>query len=192
MDSLPFELVSQILTLLPPTDYKSARLTCHAFNDALAKPTFSTLASFVDPATAQTTLETIAADLNRRPKAIWSPGCSVPKGLPVPESFLFAMHVALRGTPCPSPASSRASSISSASGASWSDAEDSDDTMSVADGESVTAWNFGRSIGMDDLTEDLLRQAMFRYALYLSYVYGGEGEAPQLWVMNAKRWGVQR
>ncbi|RFU76157.1 hypothetical protein TARUN_6099 [Trichoderma arundinaceum] len=189
MDSLPFELVSQILNQLPPAEYKSARLTCHAFNDALAKPTFHTLASFIDPATAQNTIEKIAADLSRRPKAIWSPGCSVPKGLPVPESFLFAMHVALRGTPCPSPATSRASSISSASGA-WSDGEDSD--VASVEGEGVTAWNFGRSIGMDDVTEDTLRQALFRYALYLSYIYGGEGEAPQLWVMNSKRWEQHR
>ncbi|EHK24278.1 uncharacterized protein TRIVIDRAFT_121357, partial [Trichoderma virens Gv29-8] len=157
MDSLPFELVSQILQNLPQGDYKSARLTCQAFNAALAKPTFTTLATFIDPAIAQETIEKMAADLSRRPKAIWSPGCSVPKGLPVPESFLFAMHVALRGTP-----------------------EESD----VGSEMSVTARDFGRSIGMDELTEETLRQALFRYSLYLSYIYSGEGEAPQLWVMN--------
>ncbi|PTB57063.1 hypothetical protein M431DRAFT_80293 [Trichoderma harzianum CBS 226.95] len=163
MNSLPFELVSQILTNLPPSSYKSARLTCQAFNAALAKPTFTTLATFIDPNTAQQTIEKLAADLNRRPKAIWSPGCSVPRGLPVPESFLFAMHVALRGTP---------------------------DVVSEAD--SVTAWNFGSTVGMDDVTEETLRQALFRYSLYLSYIYDGEGEAPQLWVMNSKKWAQQR
>lgn len=188
MNSLPFELVSQILTNLPPSDYKSARLTCQAFNAALAKPTFTTLATFIDPTTAQQTIEKLAADLNRRPKAIWSPGCSVPRGLPVPESFLFAMHVALRGTPCPSPATSRASSISSGA-SSWSDGEDSD---VVSEADSVTAWNFGSTVGMDDVTEETLRQALFRYSLYLSYIYDGEGEAPQLWVMNSKKWAQQR
>ncbi|KAL7929633.1 hypothetical protein V8C35DRAFT_331132 [Trichoderma chlorosporum] len=187
MESLPFELVSQILDNLPRADYKSARLTCQAFNAALGKPTFTTLATFIDPATAQATIEKLAADLSRRPKAIWSPGCSVPRNLPVPESFLFAMHVALRGTPCPSPATSRASSVSSASGA-WSDGEESD----AGSEAEVTAWNFGRSIGMDEVTEETLRQALFRYALYLSYIYNGEGEAPQLWVMNSKRWAQQR
>ncbi|EGR52390.1 uncharacterized protein TRIREDRAFT_53561 [Trichoderma reesei QM6a] len=162
MDSLPFELITQILTHLPRHDLPSARLTCHAFNAALAKPTFSVLASFVDPAVAQQTIEHIAADLSRRPKAIWSPGCSVPRGLPVPESFLSAMRAALRG------------------------AEDG------AEGEKITAENFGRSIGMDEVTEDVLRQALFRYALYLSYVYTGEGEAPQLWVMNSKKWAQQQ
>lgn len=29
---------------------------------------------------------------------------------------------------------------------------------------------------------------MFRYALYLSYVYGGVGEAPSLWVFDEKAW----
>ncbi|KAL7921813.1 hypothetical protein ACQKWADRAFT_114479 [Trichoderma austrokoningii] len=195
MDSLPFELVSQILTHLPSTDYKSARLTCQAFNDALAKPTFSTLATFIDPTAAKSTMERIASDLTRRPKAIWSPGCSVPKDLPVAESFLFAMHRALRGTACPSttssPCSSRASSIDGA----WSDSEDSDaaSAASSEEGEEeLAAWNFGRTIGMEDLTEDMLRQAMFRYALYLSYVYTGKGEAPQLWVMNSKKWSQHR
>lgn len=191
MDSLPFELVSQILTHIPPTDYKSARLTCHAFNDVLAKSTFDILATFVDPTTAKSTIERIASDLTRRPKAIWSPGCSVPKDLPVAESFLFAMHRALRGTACPStsPCSSRASSVA------WSDdsEEDSEDSdAGPAEEEELAAWNFGRTVGMDDLTEEMLRQAMFRYALYLSYVYTGAGEAPQLWVMNSKKWAQHR
>lgn len=72
----------------------------------------------------------------------------------------------------------------------WSDGEDSEDSEGGV--EELAAWNFGRTIGMDDLTEDLLRQAMFRYALYLSYVYTGKGEAPQLWVMNSKKWGQHR
>ncbi|KAL6880827.1 hypothetical protein J3F83DRAFT_719967 [Trichoderma novae-zelandiae] len=221
MDSLPFELITQILAHLPQPDLPAARLTCHAFNAALAKPTFSTLASFADPAVAQRTLERLAADLSRRPRAIWSPGCSVPRGLPVPGGFLAAMRVALRGPawPGPGPASSGPSSVSfgplssrapssisssssssssssAGSSAAWSDdGEDSDagsDITTYTDGERVTAENFGKSIGMDELTEDVLRQALFRYALYLSYVYRGEGEAPQLWVMNSKKWAAQR
>ncbi|KAH0494529.1 hypothetical protein TgHK011_001146 [Trichoderma gracile] len=225
MDSLPFELITQILTHLPQHDLPTARLTCHAFNAALAKPTFSTLASFIDPAVAQHTIEHIAADLSRRPKAIWSPGCSVPRGLPVPESFLNAMRAALKGAeecPCPtasessytssassssmarspSISSSSSSSSSTSSTAAWSDGEESDaasditaysSSSSTEEGEKkMTADNFGRSIGMDEVTEDVLRQALFRYALYLSYVYTGEGEAPQLWVMNSKKWAQQR
>ncbi|PTB67683.1 hypothetical protein BBK36DRAFT_1115709 [Trichoderma citrinoviride] len=173
MDSLPFELITLILTHLPRHDLPSARLTCHAFNAALAKPTFSTLASFVDPAVAQLTIERLASDLNRRPKAIWSPGCSVPRGLPVPESFLSAMRAALRG-------------------AEEAAADAGSDITMYTEGDKITAENFGRSIGMDELTEDVLRQALFRYALYLSYVYTGEGEAPALWVMNSKKWAQQR
>lgn len=212
MDSLPFELITQILTHLPPHDLPSARLTCHAFNAALAKQTFSTLASFVDPAVAQQTIEQLAADLSRRPKAIWSPGCSVPRGLPVPDSFLSAMRLALKGpaaTPSPSYSQSspspssmaRSPSISSSSSSSslsaaWSDGEESDAGSDITtysiEGEKITAENFGKSIGMDEVTEDVLRQALFRYALYLSYIYTGEGEAPQLWVMNSKKWAQQR
>jgi hypothetical protein len=39
-----------------------------------------------------------------------------------------------------------------------------------------------------DVTESMLRQAMFRYALYQSYLYTGEGESPQLWIMHPKVW----
>ncbi|KAJ2969183.1 hypothetical protein NQ176_g8804 [Zarea fungicola] len=42
-----------------------------------------------------------------------------------------------------------------------------------------------------DINEDMLRQALFRYALYKSYTYEGEGEAPQMWVMNSKKWKYQ-
>ncbi|KAG5950148.1 hypothetical protein E4U53_005437 [Claviceps sorghi] len=39
-----------------------------------------------------------------------------------------------------------------------------------------------------DLGEEVVREAMFRYALHLSYLYGGPGEAPSLWVLDRDAW----
>ncbi|KAK5987075.1 hypothetical protein PT974_11193 [Cladobotryum mycophilum] len=181
MDSLPLELLLQILSQLPPSSSKHARLTCHKFNHALAKHTFATLASFLDPDVALSTLQDMAADLRRRPRAIWSPSCSVPKGLPVPTSFLVAVCVAVRGTSAPMACEGDAEE-----GAVVPSSGESRDESAGA--ESITACGFGRRIGREDITEEVLRQALFRYALYLSYVYEGQGEAPQLWVLNPKHW----
>lgn len=58
------------------------------------------------------------------------------------------------------------------------------------EGATLTPQSLGSWLGRRDMTEEALRQAMFRYALYLSYLYDGEGEAPQLWVLNADRWAA--
>ncbi|KAG5922427.1 hypothetical protein E4U42_005467, partial [Claviceps africana] len=39
-----------------------------------------------------------------------------------------------------------------------------------------------------DLREGLVREAMFRYALHLSYLHVGSGEAPSLWVLDRDAW----
>lgn len=205
MDTLPFELLLGILDNLPPSHSKDARLTSRRFNAALAKPTFGVLASFVDPFVALSTLRQRAANWQRRPRVIWSPNCSVPDGLPIPESFLLAMYAALGGTswPCSSLGSaaydggqSRRSSDSSLA-SMYSDAsssQESDDEWGSGgtDLERLTATNIGKFLGRKDLTEGTLRQALFRYAIFLSYGYSGQGEAPQLWVMSSKQWNDRR
>lgn len=97
MEKLPPELVHQILHHLPPSSRKSARLASRRFSAVLARRVFSLLPSFMDPAAALDTLESTVADLPTRSRSIWSPRCSVPDQLPVAQSFLLAMHVALAG-----------------------------------------------------------------------------------------------
>ncbi|KAM0344660.1 hypothetical protein ACHAPU_007255 [Fusarium lateritium] len=156
MDTLPTEILIQILDNIPPPASKQARLTSRAFNAILSKRTFGVLVSFLDPAVAQNTLLAIARDPERRRRrpSIWSPRCSVPQKLPIDESFLMALWVGLRGD-------------------SW------------AAGElDVCTWQKG--VGKD-ISQDHLREALFRYALYLTYVSECEEEqdVPQAWVLNA-------
>lgn len=54
--------------------------------------------------------------------------------------------------------------------------------------EEMTVEKLAEVTGREDLRVEVVREAMFRYALYLSYVYGGMGEAPSLWVFDEKAW----
>lgn len=199
MDSLPPELLHEIFANLPSTSRKNARLASRRFNAVLARQPamFRTLASFIDPAVALATLDAAAADLTRRPRSIWSPRCCVPADLPVPRSFLLAVYLAVSGRPWEQQRThSLASSSPQLTSGAWEDSESSEGESvygsegSVMDGEEceMSACNLGKILGREDITPDALRQALFRYALYLSYNYDGAGEAPQLWVCDAKLW----
>lgn len=172
INDLPCEIVTHILNYLPPSSYPAARLTSRRFSAVLAKPAFPYLASFLSPLFAVATLAAIAADPARRPKSIWSPHCSIPEDLPVPESFLLAMFVSLRGH-------------------SWGLGKvvrlEEDDTNEIGN-TTISVDNLNKRLGREDLTEQTLREAMFRYALYLSYTHIGEGTAPQMWVLNRQLW----
>ncbi len=210
MDILPPELFLQILDYLPKNSSKSARLTSRRFNAALARQTFDTLGAFIEPAIAQSTLfETLAAMPNR-PFAIWSPRCNVPDDIPLSRNFLLAMYMALEG-------SSWCSARRTATTAQRHDqqmmmlADSSDDSSSdegdamsvdgfhtsrrlgdveefVEEDEEITAETMLGMLSRRDVTETMLRQAMFRYALFQSYIYTGEGESPHLWIMHRDTW----
>ncbi|KAI6752761.1 hypothetical protein HG530_013513 [Fusarium avenaceum] len=100
MDTLPTEILIQILDNIPSSASKQARLTSRAFNVILSKRTFEVLISFLNPVFAQNTVLAIARDpqVRLRRSSIWSPRCSVPQKLPVDESFLMALWVGLHGT----------------------------------------------------------------------------------------------
>ncbi|KFA66333.1 hypothetical protein S40285_01274 [Stachybotrys chlorohalonatus IBT 40285] len=177
MHPLPFELLAHILSYLSPSQCKTARRTCRAFNTVLAKPTFRVLASFTDPSVAQKTLECLAADLSRRPRAIWSPRCTVPAGLVISESFLLALFVALEGY----------SWIDEIGGCGTQECledlrGDNGVLGSVVDIEALK----DRLRYRNNLVEDTLCGVMFRYSLYLSYTDCGEGQTSQAWMLNSK------
>lgn len=197
MDMLPIEIFTEILGYLPPASCKDARLTSRQFNAVLAAPTFDRLRAFLDPDTAMDVLRGTLHDLPARPRAMWSPHCSVPETLPLPRSFLHAMYTALggqrrlrtRAVP------SRLELVDSSSDESGSEESETElrleeDDDEEEDGDMSVAVMLQR-LGRPEVSEQMLRQALFRYALYKSYVYDGEGEAPQLWVMNPTRWKYQ-
>ncbi|EEU45518.1 uncharacterized protein NECHADRAFT_80505 [Fusarium vanettenii 77-13-4] len=146
MDTLPPEILLQILHHLPSPAVKHTRLTSRTFNAILAKRTFEKLVSFLDPDVAQRTLSTISRDPQRRRRrpSIWSPCCSVPKNLPIDEAFLMALWAGLRGD-------------------SWA-------VERGLDGDKLDIDEWQNGVGRDDIAEDNLREALFRYALYLSYM----------------------
>ncbi|KAM0239725.1 hypothetical protein ACHAPO_002696 [Fusarium lateritium] len=159
MDTLPTEIVIQILDNLPTPAIKQARLTSRTFNSILAKRTFEVLVSFLDPEVAQDTIVAVAQDPVRRHRrpSIWSPRCSVPRNLPVDSSFLMALWVGLRGD-------------------SW---------VACVEGDKLDVGKWKNGVGKD-MSEDELRGVLFRYALYLSYMSECEKEQdiPQAWVLN--------
>ncbi|OAA37805.1 Cyclin-like F-box [Beauveria brongniartii RCEF 3172] len=69
--------------------------------------------------------------------------------------------------------------------------EEEDEEEEEEEEEEVSMAVVLQRLGRPELNEDTLRQALFRYALHKSYVYDGEGEAPQLWVMNSTKWKYQ-
>ncbi|KAH7262072.1 hypothetical protein BKA59DRAFT_11959 [Fusarium tricinctum] len=162
MDTLPTEILIQILDSIPSSASKQARLTSRAFNAILSKRTFEVLISFLNPEFAQNTVLAIARDpqLRLRRSSIWSPRCSVPQKLPVDESFLMALWVGLHGT-------------------SWA-------AERAAHGEKLDVCMWQNTVGRD-ISEDQLRETLFRYALYLSYVNecGEEQDVAQAWLSNA-------
>ncbi|KAF4972169.1 hypothetical protein FSARC_1199 [Fusarium sarcochroum] len=161
MDTLPAEILYHILDYLPSSAVKQARLTSRTFNSILTKRTFEVLVSFLDPAVAQSTLLAISRDPERRRRrpSIWSPRCSVPSDLPIDDAFLMALWAGLRGE-------------------SW--AVEMDGNRDTLDVNSLQN-GVGRKIREEDL-----REAQFRYALYLSYMSECEKEqdVPQAWVFN--------
>ncbi|KAM5352473.1 hypothetical protein ACJ41O_005196 [Fusarium nematophilum] len=163
MAALPPEILLQILHHLPPRAVKQARLTSRTFNTILAKRNFAVLVSFLDPSVAQCTLAAISRDPQRRRRrpSIWSPRCSVPKNLPIDEAFLMALWAGLRGD-------------------SWAVERGPGEDKLDIDG-----WQNG--VGREDIAEEELREALFRYALYLSYIDETERgkESPQAWVFDA-------
>lgn len=187
LTALPTELLHQILTSTElPT---SARLTCRSFNALLTRDSYPTLRRFLsNPENTLDELQQAAKDIPVRCRPIWSPHCSVPHGLPISRSFILAMYAALQGQSLST--ESRQSykkrlyweSDSSASESS------SDEEEAWADTDSVTAAEALAMAGRTDLSEDTLREIMFRYALFLSYRYNGEGEAPHTWVLHTREW----
>lgn len=163
MDKLPLELVEEILHYVPSSSVPTARLTSRTFNAVLSRRAFSVLLSFIrDPVAAKATLARTARDPARRTRAIWSPHCLVPERLPVTESFLLALWVALHRGESWSPSSAEPRLTVEALQASL-------DAVETADLK---------------VTPGTLRDTMFRYALYLSYVNRDEKVAPQSWVFD--------
>ncbi|PHH85843.1 hypothetical protein CDD83_11101 [Cordyceps sp. RAO-2017] len=188
MDKLPAEVVYEILRHVPPSCRKAARLASRRFSAVLAKQSFPLLPAFLDADVAQSILELTLAEMSPRPHSVWSPRCSVPDKLPLPQSFLLALYVALAGHSWwPTTGHAKSTGSDEESG----DENDVGSERKEPDGVGITVQRLGKRLAREDVTEEGLRRAMFRYALYLSYHYDGKGEAPQLWVFDEQLWATK-
>lgn len=204
INSLPFELIDEISSHIPASSRSAARLTSRAFHASIGNASFQTLASFIDEEKASARLHCAAASIPRRSRAIWSPSCSVPAALPLPKSFLLAMYTALAGESWPVLSRKRQqlplqlrrmSSWSSDSSSGYSSGEDDEPAipgLEVPQDEDISIEAMAKRLGRSDVDEASLRQALFRYALFLSYFHQGRDEPKQLWVMSSKRWAEQQ
>lgn len=204
INSLPFELIDEISSHIPASSRPAARLTSRAFHASIGNASFQTLASFIDEEEASARLHCAAASIPRRSRAIWSPSCSVPAALPLPKSFLLAMYTALGGESWPAPSKKRQqlpfqlrriSSWGSDSSNGYSSDEDEELTipgLATPEDEQISIEAMAQRLGRSDVYEASLRQALFRYALFLSYIHQGSDEPKHLWVMSSKRWAEQQ
>jgi F-box domain len=97
MDTLPPELVLEILAYLPRQSVRSMRTVSRAFRALVPSPDFTLMKSFLDPDTALSTITAAARDLSVRPRSIWSPHCPVPPSVPLLPDFMSVLWVALTG-----------------------------------------------------------------------------------------------
>lgn len=205
INSLPFELVAEIASHIPPSSRPAVRLTSRAFHASIGNSSFQTLASFIDPDEASTRLHHAASSIPRRSRAIWSPSCSVPEGLPLPKSFLLAMYTALGGDSWPIKSNkAQRLPVQLRKTISWSEdssssgySSDEDELPSIpglreSEDDEISIEAMAKRLGRSDVDEEALRQALFRYALFLSYSHTGADEPPHMWVMSTKRWADQR
>jgi hypothetical protein len=157
MENLPNELLIDIFARLPAANRKTARLTCRMFNWIIIKDQFGHLATFIDPEKSLAICEAAGNDLSTRPRSVWSPRCSVPEQLPIPESFLLALYAGLARQ-------------------QW----EADDTAC----HEMTVTSMASKLGRGDITDAIVRQALFRYALYLSYNRQLDGSSSYGWVFS--------
>ncbi|KAJ9156364.1 hypothetical protein NKR23_g1295 [Pleurostoma richardsiae] len=157
MDTLPPELLAQILLLLPRACLPSLRLTCTAFDAVAAPPLFRPLAPFLlDPRAAEDRLARAAGNPLLRPVSLWDAGTAVPQDMQEEPGFLGALFAGVAGRPWGK--KRRAGGM---------DGEDG------GEGEVLTARNFGVLVGREEVTEERVLAAQFMYGMYMWHVMVG-------------------
>jgi hypothetical protein len=147
MDSLPTEIVQQILDHLPKKSLSSCRLVCRTFAALTFPLLFSHIPKWLDYETSHRAVISLAHDAYNRPAVMWSPWATGPDG-PVEEVFLSIIWKLLMKSNPP--------------GCEELGMEDSDEGI-------LTAMNFAELSGREEMTENRLRTGQNRYLLHRSY-----------------------
>lgn len=152
MDSLPPEIVQQILANVPGYSLLSCRLVCRAFNTSAFSIIFSHVPRWLDYTLSHQAVLSLVHDSLHRPAVMWSPWASEPDG-PVDEVWMGIVWKLLMKSDPPSHALSK-EEVTKESGENRS---------------RLTPQNFAELSGREEMSENRLRTGQNRFLLHRSY-----------------------
>lgn len=152
MDSLPPEIIQQILTNVPEYSLLPCRLVCRAFNTSAFPIIFSHVPRWLDYTLSHQAVLSLVHDSLSRPAVMWSPWASEPDG-PVDEVWMGIVWKLLMKSDPPSHAPSK-----------------EQDTKESGENRSrLTPQNFAELSGREEMSENRLRSGQNRFLLHRSY-----------------------
>ncbi|KAN0108488.1 hypothetical protein V8E51_008230 [Hyaloscypha variabilis] len=152
MDSLPPEIIRQIVANVPKSSLLSCRLVCRAFNTFAFPILFSHIPHWLDYKTSHQAVLSLVDDVYNRPAVMWSPWASEPD-LPVSNAFMGIVWKLLMKSDPP--------------GFSLT-IEEGGEAMMV-DRVRLTPQNFAELSGKEEMTESRLKTAQNRFLLHRNY-----------------------
>ncbi|KAE9378145.1 hypothetical protein N431DRAFT_329652 [Stipitochalara longipes BDJ] len=152
MDSLPPEIVRQIVSNAPKSSLASCRLVCRMFDSFAFPILFSYIPHWLDYKTSHQAVLSLVHDVYNRPAVMWSPWASEPD-LPVDNIFMGIIWKLLVKTDPPGFSLPK---------------EESGGTMGI-DQVQLTPQNFAELSGRDEMTENRLKTAQNRFLLHRNY-----------------------
>jgi hypothetical protein len=158
MDSLPTEIVQQILDHLPKKFLPSCRLVCRTFAALTFPLLFSHIPKWLDYEASHRAVISLAHDAYNRPAVMWSPWATGPDG-PVEEIFLKIIWKLLMKTNPPG----------------FEELEMNDPGEGKRSVR-LTATNFVELSEREEMTENQLRTGQNRYLLHRSYTENHDSE----------------
>ncbi|CZT44961.1 uncharacterized protein RSE6_05223 [Rhynchosporium secalis] len=168
MNTLPTELLYQILSHIPKSSLPSVRLLNHTF-EAIAFPLlFKNLLNWLDYKTSHAAITALAHDVYNRPSIMWSPCASEPDG-PVEAVWLGIIWRLQMGKHSP----------------------ELERGIGMLGGEVqvLTSENYARLSRREEMCENRLRLAQNRYLMHRSYFEGAvRGEISEELVEGSLVW----
>lgn len=176
MDSLPTELLHQILLHLPSSSLAECRLVCRSFNEIAFPIVFNFVPEWLDLELSHRAVIALAHDAYNRPAVMWSPWATGPDG-PVDQVWMEIVWKLLLKCDPPGLAADATTVAEEASEAPelYSDLEARGERPSksevLEEGKKValTAANFAKLSGREEVTENRLRTGQNRYLLHRAY-----------------------
>lgn len=151
MNSLPSELLEQILSYVSKPSLTSCRLVCRSFSTISFHLIFSNVPLWLDYEYSHQSISSLAHDVHNRPAVMWSPWATGPDG-PVDDVWLgIVWRVLIKSDP---------PGLYDVRG------------RSDIGGAVLTGDNFAELSGMKEISQNHLRTGQNRYLLHRAYTEG--------------------